>query len=335
MPNSFGGYDMREEILRILYESAERYISGERISQMLGISRAAVWKHIQALQREGFVIEAVTHKGYRLTGADDVLHAALIGPMLTTRDLGRNIVCMPCVPSTNAAARALAAEGCAGGTVLTADSQTEGRGRRGRSWSNAPGKDIAMSIVLRPRLEPEFASRYTFATALGVYRLAEGLGLAPSIKWPNDVLLDGKKFCGILFEVAGEMDALHTVIAGIGLNVNSESFPEEIREIATSLRICLGRPLQRRHVIAALLNILEPLYDACADEAGYEALLRAYLSHCGTIGQRVTVTGIRETLGGTAEGVDELGRLLLRTDDGALHALLAGDVTLRGGARLT
>lgn len=325
---------MRDQILRILRENEGDFVSGEAISRMLDISRATVWKHVQMLQREGFVIEAVTRRGYRLTGSGDILHAALIEPLLTTHALGRNLIFLKSVPSTNGAARELAIKGCRHGTVLLTDGQTEGRGRRGRSWVSMPGKDIAMSIVLHPELDIEFASRYMVATSLGVYRLAKGLGLDPSIKWPNDVLLGGRKFCGVLFELAGDMDSLHTMIAGIGMNINTEEFPENLRETATSLRLSLGRPLPRCEVAASLLNHLEPLYDACQSGADYAALRQEYLACCGTIGQRVSVTGVRETLEGIAEGVDELGRLLVRTEEGVLHALLAGDVTLRRDAPL-
>lgn len=320
---------MRNAILKLLQENPDSYVSGARISEQLGVSRTAVWKHIQALQREGIVIEAVTNRGYRLKEAANVLHTAFIEPMLQTKWLGREMTHLNSVPSTNQLARQMAAQGCAHGTVILAEEQTAGRGRLGRSWTNLPGKDICMSMVLRPRLEAQHAPRYTLASALGVYQLAAKLGASPFIKWPNDVLINGKKICGILLEMAGDMDALQSVIVGIGLNVNTDVFPEEIEKTATSLSLSIKRTLDRNQVLSMLLNLLEPLYEACENEDTYQALLSEYTRCCGTIGESISVTGIRETLNGVAEGIDGVGRLLLRTADGTLHALSAGDVSLR------
>ena len=320
---------MRETILRMLRQSGDEFISGELISEQLGITRAAVWKHMQALQREGFDIEAVTRKGYRLRGSANALLPSLIEPELKTRSLGREMVYLNSAPSTNIIARQLSQQGCAHGTVVLAEEQTAGRGRRGRAWLNAPGQDICMSAVLRPRLEAQHAPRFTLSTALGIYRVAAALGLVPSIKWPNDVLVAGKKLCGILLEMEGNMDSLESIIVGLGLNVNTDKFPQELASIATSLGKELNRTLSRREVLSSLLNELEPLYDACEDDAAFTDVLNTYKTACGTLGQAVDVTGVRETLSGIAEDIDEAGRLLLRTPDGVLHTISAGDVSLR------
>ncbi len=323
---------MRNAILKMLQENPEGYVSGACISKQLGVSRTAVWKHIQALQREGIVIEAVTNRGYRIMGAANVLHPAFIEPMLQTRWLGRPITHIMNVPSTNQLARQMAAEGCTHGTVVIAEEQTAGRGRLGRGWTNLKGKDICMSMVLRPRLEAQHAPRYTLASALGVYQLACALGASPFIKWPNDVLIDGKKICGILLEMTGDMDTLQSVIVGLGLNVNTDAFPAELEKAATSLSLSIAKTLDRNQVLSMLLNLLEPLYDACENEDSYGALLSEYTRCCGTIGQSISVIGIRETLSGVAEGIDSVGRLLLRLGDGTLRALSAGDVTLKKAA---
>ena len=320
---------MRNAILKMLQENPEGYVSGARISEQLGVSRTAVWKHIQALQREGIVIEAVTNRGYRIVGTTNVLHPAFIEPILQTRWLGREITHLSSVPSTNQVARQRAAEGCPHGTVVLAEEQTDGRGRLGRGWTNLKGKDICMSMVLRPKLEAQHAPRYTLASALGVFQLAFELGASPSIKWPNDVLIDGKKICGILLEMDGDMDALKSIIVGLGLNVNTDVFPPEIEKTATSLSLSVAKTLDRNRVLAMLLNLLEPLYDACENEDAYGVLLSVYTRCCGTVGQSVSVAGIRETLNGVVEGIDGVGRLLLRTADGTLRALSAGDVTLK------
>ncbi len=320
---------MREAILRMLRESGGEYISGELISERLGITRAAVWKHMQALQREGIEIDAVTRKGYRLKGSSNSLLPSLMEPELKTHSLGREMVHLNSAPSTNFIARQLAQQGCAHGTIVLAEEQTAGRGRRGRTWLNSPGKDICMSAVLRPRLEAQHAPRFTLSTALGIYRVAAAFGLVPSIKWPNDVLVAGKKICGILLEMEGNMDSLESIIVGLGLNVNTDDFPQELAAIATSIGKELNQTLSRRDVLSSLLNELEPLYDACEDDEAFANVLNTYKEACGTLGQVVDVTGVRETVTGIAEDVDAAGRLLLRTPDGILHTMSAGDVSLR------
>lgn len=319
---------MREAILRLLQESYGQHLSGEQISRELGITRAAVWKHIQALREEGFSIEAITRKGYLLRHTGNTLHAALIAPRLTTLALGRNLSFLRSAPSTNFIAKQLMEQGCAHGAMVLAEEQTAGRGRLGRAWANAPGLDICMSIVLRPRLEPQHAARFTLATALGVHSVATQLGLTPSIKWPNDVLLQGKKICGILLELYGNMDHIDGIVVGLGLNVNNNTFPEEIRRSATSLLQLLGHPVDRADVLCMLLNTLEPFYDACEGTQNFAELLGSYRRHCSTIGQQVSVTGVQGTLHGIAQDIDDMGRLLLCTEDATLHALAAGDVSL-------
>lgn len=321
---------MRETILRMLRQSGNEFISGEHISEQLGITRAAVWKHMQALKNEGVGIEAVTRKGYRLKGSTNALLPTLIEPELQTCSLGREMVYLNSAPSTNLIARQLSQQGCAHGTVVLAEEQTAGRGRRGRAWTNSPGKDICMSAILRPNLEAQHAPRFTLSTALGIYRVAAAFGLVPSIKWPNDVLVAGKKVCGILLEMEGNMDFLESIIVGLGLNVNTDDFPQELASIATSLSKELGRTLNRREVLSSLLNELEPLYDACEDDDAFtNHVLNTYKEACGTLGQAVDVKGVRETLTGIAVDVDEAGRLLLRTPDGQLHTISAGDVSIR------
>lgn len=323
---------MREEILRILKNSGDEYVSGEEISKRLGVTRAAVWKHMQALQEEGLEIEAVTRKGYRLKrGARFTapLRGALVEPHLNTRVLGRNAVFLESAPSSNLIARQLAAQGCAHGTIVIVEEQTEGRGRRGRGWVNAPGKDICVSAVLRPHVETQQAPRFTLATALGVYRLAASLGLVPDIKWPNDVLIEGKKICGILLELQGSMEQLESLVVGFGVNVNTEAFPEALSQSATSLCIAGGKPYDRAEVLASLVNELEPLFDACEQDESYAKLLEDYRRCCGTLHKEISVTGVTGARTGIAEGIDELGRLLLRLPDGSLEAVAAGDVTLR------
>lgn len=246
---------------------------------------------------------------------------------LHTHELGRNWIALDEVDSTNAYARQLAREGCPAGTLITAERQTAGRGRRGRTWQNAPGQDICMSLVLRPPLEPQHAPRFTIATALGLHRALDAMGIQASIKWPNDLLLDGRKLSGILLEMECDLTRLAAVIIGIGLNVNTAAFPPELS--ATSLALHLGQSLDRAAVLGALLDCLEPLYDALTTDAGFSAILSEYRAHCGTLGQAVQVEGIDERFSGIAEDVDAEGRLLVRDSERILRTVSAGDVSIR------
>lgn len=320
---------MRDAVLRILQQHKQVYISGEAISEQLQITRAAVWKHIHALREDGFEIDSAPRKGYRLLQEANTLHAAQITAHLATHTLGRALHLLQSAPSTNLIAKALAAEGCPHGTAVVAEEQTAGRGRLGRSWANTPGLDICLSLVLRPTMETKDAPRFTLGTALGVAQLAAGYGLPASIKWPNDVQINGKKICGILLELSGNMDRLDAIIVGLGLNVNTISFPDEFSEFAGSLANALGHTLSRAEVLASLLNILEPIYDACAEDTSFPTILDQYRSLCSTIGQEIEVHGLRGSLQGSVEGIDPTGQLLLRTGDGNLHTLSAGDVSLR------
>ncbi|HOR13927.1 MAG TPA: biotin--[acetyl-CoA-carboxylase] ligase [Clostridia bacterium] len=320
---------MRESILRMLYEHNGEYISGEYISKQLGITRAAVWKHIQCLQKEGNTIEAATRKGYRLAGSQEAFRPAFIKPQLKTKRLGCELIYVETLASTNLLARELMQQGCKHGTVIIAEQQLKGRGRLGRSWVNEKGKDICMSIVLKPRLETQYAPIFTLATALGIHKLTADLGLTPSIKWPNDVLISEKKFCGILLEMQSNANEVDHIIVGIGLNVNTLLFPDELVNFATSLALEGSCQLNRSKIAAELLNSLEPLYDACEHEKNFTLLLNEYKERCSTLGRQIEVTGLSSTLVGVAEGIDFSGRLLLRTEDDQVHAISAGDVTLR------
>ncbi len=320
---------MRERILAILQQHPGEFVSGEQISAHMNVTRAAVWKHIKALQQEGALIEAATRKGYRLIAPPDMLSAAQMEPLLSTTALGRHFVSLPEAVSTNAVARELARQGCESGTVVVADDQTLGRGRRGKSWQSTPGKDLLMSMVLRPDIETRFAPRFTVATALGVYRMAAGFGLVPEIKWPNDVLIAGKKLSGILLEMEGGLEALEAVIVGAGVNINTMDFPSEIRDTATSLARELGQEIPRKDVTATLLNELEPLYGACEGVKAFEDLMSEYRARCTTLSKPVHISGIREEFDGVAEDVDELGRLLVRLNSGELVTVSAGEVSVR------
>lgn len=228
---------MKSEILHIL-RSQDGYVSGQELCERFGVSRTAVWKTINQLKEEGYEIEAVPNKGYHITACPDVVSAEEVKSLLETRWAGQNIAYFSAVDSTNNKAKRMAEEGAPHGTLVIADEQTGGRGRRGRSWNTIPGAAIAMTLVIRPELPPERASMVTLLMGMAVASgCRELLGLPVGIKWPNDAVLDGKKICGILTEMSMEMDAINYLVIGTGINVNMDEFPEEISQVATSLSL--------------------------------------------------------------------------------------------------
>jgi len=319
----------RDAVAALLLERRGDYVSGGDISRRLNLSRAAVWKHVAALREAGFAIDAATNRGYRLTAWPDAYMAPVIAGLLTTRDLGRHLHVKGETVSTNADAHALARAGALHGTAVIADTQTGGRGRRGRAWFSEPGMGLCMSLVLRPPIEPSLAPRYTIATALGLRRVLLGLDASAELKWPNDVLCGGKKIAGILLELIATMEAVDALIVGIGVNINQESFPADIANIATSVALATGCEQERNGFAAALLNALEPVYDLCPSEAGFATLLAEYREGLSTLGEQVQVAGVNERYEGVARDVDAQGRLILELESGESVTLHSGDVTLR------
>jgi BirA family biotin operon repressor/biotin-[acetyl-CoA-carboxylase] ligase len=317
-----------EMVLAFLAEAADDFVSGEAISGKLGLSRAAVWKHVNALRGQGYRIEALPARGYRLVAIPDRLGALEIGPLLNTHDLGQTLHCSDELPSTNDRARELAEAGAVHGEVVVAESQTAGRGRRGRAWSSPAGRNLYMSVILRPQLPPQRAPELTLVASLAACDACRQAGVEAGIKWPNDVLIDGRKVAGILTELSAEPDAVHWVVLGIGVNLNATpgDFPEELRELATSLSIERGQPVPRALFAAALLSILEEWLDVHAAD-GFGPIREAWRARSCTLGREVQVDADGGELAGVAEDIDESGALIVRTRSG-LSRVVAGDVRL-------
>lgn len=252
---------MKAELLKILRE-AEDYVSGQQLCDHFGVSRTAVWKVIRQLQEEGYQIEAVKNRGYLLKkdAVPDVMTVPEIISRLHSRWMGRNCIFLETVDSTNNYLKRAAEDGAVNGTLAVAEEQTGGKGRRGRSWETPKGTNIAMTILLRPEIRPEHASRLTLLMAMAVVRgIQKETGLKAGIKWPNDVVVDGHKVCGILTEMNTEVDYINYVVIGTGINVNQTEFPEEIREIAGSLKLSAGHPVARAGLIARYGRTGRPL----------------------------------------------------------------------------
>lgn len=307
------------------------WASGAELSQKLGVTRAAVWARIEELRSLGYGIEASPHRGYRLLACPDRLHADdLLSRLGPVRVIGRDIQVFQETTSTTDILERLARDGVREGVVIFAESQSRGRGRLGRPWRSPPGKGLWFSILLRPTLRPQAITRLTVATATALSRaIRRQLPLKPEIKWPNDLLLHGRKLAGVLTELSGELDSVHHASLGIGINVNltAADFPPELRTTATSLHLALGRPVDRPALAAVVLQELDAAYSAIHD-GGFRTLADEWCAQCTTLGKTIAVQTGQRRIVGRAESLDDEGALLLRTEHGRLERIVGGDVTL-------
>lgn len=319
-------------VLDLLRRATGR-LSGEAIGRDLKISRSAVSKHIGALRREGYTIDSAPHLGHRLCACADTPGPEETTPLLKTRTMGRDIRYFETVDSTNTVAAREAAAGAPEGTVIVANTQTAGRGRQQRTWSSPSGCNLYFSIILRPRVPPRRVPQISLVAAVAVHQaiLDHYPDLTIGIKWPNDILTgDGLKLCGILCESELETDMVHHAIVGIGLNVNSTTFPPELRGLATSLRNKTGKNTSRPAVLASILSRFDAAYQKW-QKARDLAVLLPYIDKFSTLkGQLIEVHGLAETERGRVDGLTPEGELLLRTGNNTVTSVACGDVHLRG-----
>ena len=306
-------------------------VSGADLSRELGVSRAAVWARIEALRALGYDIEASPHLGYRLVSAPDLLHADdLVARLGKTKVVGRDIRVFQETTSTNDVIEKLARDGVKEGVVVLAESQTKGRGRLGRKWTSPARHGLWFSVLLRPNLRPQEATRLTVASATALARAIRLVtGVTPEIKWPNDILIGGKKVVGILTEMSAELDRVQYVILGIGVDVNlvAGDFPAELRKIATSLKIASGASVDRAELAAVILRELDADY-ARVVGGQFAAVADEWEAQCATLGRNVTVHMGERRIQGRAESLDDDGTLLVRTQYGRLERIIGGDVIL-------
>jgi BirA family biotin operon repressor/biotin-[acetyl-CoA-carboxylase] ligase len=311
--------------------AAPEGVSGADLSRKLGVSRAAVWAHIEELRRIGYEIEAGPHLGYRLLGVPDVLHADdLYSRLGKTRVIGRQIQVFEETTSTNDVMARIGRSGAKEGVVVFAESQTKGRGRMGRTWISPARKGLWFSILLRPAIQPQAATQFTIAAANSLVRgIKAQTGVNAEIKWPNDILIRGKKIAGILTEMSAELDHLKELILGVGIDVNLEAsaFPAELRKIATSIRIESGQMVDRAGLAVAILRELDVDYERI-QHGEFDAIADEWLRHCTTIGAQVSIRVGDRVVRGVAEALDGDGALLLRGPHGHLERIIGGDVTM-------
>lgn len=313
-----------ERILRRLLGGET--LSGERMARELGVTRAAVFKHIEQLRAQGFEIESIARQGYRLVYCPDSLMEPVVSCGLHTAWAGRKIVYFPETDSTNRRARLLAQEGAPHGTLVLADKQTAGRGRRGRGWISPAGEGIFMSLLLRPNVHPSQVAKLSLLTALAVANAIElETGLDAQIKWPNDIVIAGRKVCGLLLEMTADESAVYDVVAGVGINVHQKELDPEIAHTASSLDLLAGKTFSRAALVRAFLVEFEKAM-ALSDEA----MMGLYQARSATLGQKVQVIALTGTFTGTARGIMDSGSLLVEDEEGAMREVLAADVSVRG-----
>ncbi len=320
---------MRSNILDLLRKAGDEYISGEEIASKLGVSRTAVWKHIKELKQAGYTIDSHSRSGYCLKATPDLLLPGEIENGRKTKVLGNVVKYYKSVLSTNNEAKKFASQGAADGTIIVSEEQSTGRGRLSRGWYSPAGKGIWFTIILRPNFLPQEAPKCTLMAAVALAKAVKKFGLDVGIKWPNDILFEGKKIVGILTEMNAEMDRVNYIIIGMGINVNiaRDEFPDEIKDIATSFSIMKGERLPRLEILNELLYELENLYEK-AQTDGFMPILDEWKKYSVTLGQEVNVIGINETFAGKAVDIDGDGALLVETTEGT-RRVLAGDVSIR------
>ena len=321
---------MKQKLLELL-QSTEGFLSGQELSDHLNVSRTAVWKVMKSLEEDGYEIEAVRNKGYSLKKEPDILTKESCASRINTKWLGKNLMVYDVTDSTNTRLKLAGEQGAPNGSVAVANAQEAGKGRLGRHWETPRGSALAFSLLLRPQIQPENASMLTLVAALAVSRAIDGYaGIKTQIKWPNDVVWEGKKICGILVEMSAEMNAIHYLVIGCGINANMTEFPEELKEKAISLRMITGAEVDRAQIIQRSLEWLEKYYQKFEETSDMSGLMEEYNQMLVNRGSEVCVLDPCGEYRGKALGINDAGELLVEKEDGTTENVYAGEVSVRG-----
>ncbi len=321
---------MKRSVLTALGR-ADGFVSGQELCEELQVSRTAIWKVINQLKEEGYEIESVPRKGYRILHRPDVVTAEEIESRLQTRWVGHPVRYCAVIDSTNNEAKRLAETGAPSGTLVVAEEQNQGKGRRGRSWMMSAKSAVAMTLLLRPEIAPTHASMLTLVMGIAVARACRNFcGVETKIKWPNDVVADGRKICGILTEMSSEVDYINYLVIGAGINTYVRDFPEELAQKAVSLHELTGSPPDRAGLIVECMRQFELCYEEFLKTQDMSGLQDEYNRLLAGIGGRVRVLEPGGEYDGVSEGVNARGELLVRRDDGTVEAVYAGEVSVRG-----
>ena len=318
-----------DKIIHILKDHEGRFVSGEVISKEVGITRAAIWKRVSMLKELGYIIDARQNMGYRLMRGPDIVTPAELKYNLGTKIVGRDIRYYPGLESTNAEAFRLAEVGGEDGLVVVTDHQSGGKGRLNRTWFSFRRQSVSLSVVFRPKVSPYLATAMTYMAGIALYEAIYAVtALKPTLKWPNDSLLNGKKVAGILCELSSEADAVNFAVIGMGINLNvkKKKFPEEIRDASTSLFEETKKRIPRVAFIKELLRQLDYWYGLFLREGGKDHILSEWSERARIIGQTVRVKSFSEEVTGEVEGLDDYGALILKTASGEKKRVIAGDL---------
>ncbi len=321
---------MKTQILKMLRET-EGYVSGQELCNKFGVSRTAIWKVINQLKEQGYVIDSVQNKGYHITEAPDVMTEEELQSCRKTKWAGQEIAYFDEIDSTNIKAKEFAEQGYPNGTLVVADQQVSGRGRRGRSWESPSGTGIFMTLMLKPEINPNNASMLTLVAALAVAKaIKEVTGLDAQIKWPNDIVINGKKICGILTEMSAQFDYINHIVIGIGINVHNEVFSEEIAHMASSLlRESQGKKFRRAEIIEKILEYFEEYYEIYLETEDLTALTGEYNKILVNMNKPVKVLDPKDEFEGKAMGITAKGELIVDTWE-SRKLVSSGEVSVRG-----
>ena len=320
---------MRTELLTALKE-ADDYISGQELCERFGVSRTAIWKAVNQLKEAGYEIEAIQNKGYKIISVPDRLSERELQSIRKTSWAGKEIFYYDVIDSTNVKAKQLAEEGHPAGTLVVAERQDAGRGRRGRSWEAPAGSGIYMTLVLKPEISPNNASMLPLVAALAVAgSITKCTGKQAGIKWPNDIVMEGKKVCGILTEMSAQFDYVNHIVVGIGINVHNENFPKEIEEMATSIYLQTGEHINRAALIEEILEQFEHYYAIYLKTEDLSGLVKKYNASLVNMNKNVRVLDPKEPFEGKAMGINERGELIVDTWE-SRRLVSSGEVSVRG-----
>lgn len=322
---------MKEKILRMLKET-EGYVSGQEICELLGVSRTAVWKNINQLKEEGYEIEAVQNRGYILKQTADSLSEFEIKSEINGCEwFAGDIYFYDEIGSTNDECKKLAEEGAKHGTLVVAEKQTKGKGRRGRSWESPKGTGIWMTLLLRPDIEPYNSSGLTLVTAMAINKAVQEItGLDAKIKWPNDIVVNGKKVTGILTEMSAQLEMINYIVIGIGINVNTEEFSQDVAKTASSLKIESGKTIKRSSIIALFGKYFEQYYAKYIKTQDMSLLIDEYNKELINVDRQIKVLSKENSYTGIAKGINRHGELIVETENKELKNVVAGEVSVRG-----
>ena len=321
---------MEYKILNEL-KNANDYISGEYLSSTLNVSRTAIWKHIKNLKSKGYLIEGISNRGYKLISSPDLLNKSELLPLLRTSIIGKNIIYFDDIDSTNVKAKELAQKNIEDGSLIIAEKQTLGSGRFNRKWISPIG-GLWFTLVLRPTIPPTEAPKITQIAAASIYKTLMDFNISTTIKWPNDILINGKKLCGILAEMKCDMDSVHYLVLGIGMNINisKSDFDESTKSIATSLKIEYKKQFERSQILAAFLNHFETLYNKFLYNLDLSETISICREHSNIFGKQAKLITYNTEEIVTCISLSDTGDLIVKDSTGNEKAVLAGEISFNG-----